>query len=125
MIMPKANKHSDIKGKKIKDMLKNFSQSSSDEGLWSQTDSDYFGSSSSEGDKFSVAPRIFDFEPLFLEDSKIGQSYVINLTSYRMSMNPYINSNKMKEELDRYWRRKYPDITEIMLSKIREQKYEI
>jgi len=128
IIMPKAIRDYDVRQnrmKKMKEVLREFASSSSDEELWSKTDSDHFGSSSSEGDKFEIAPRIIDFQPLFLEDSKIGKGYVINLPGYRMSMNPYVNSNKLKEDLDRYWRKKYPDITGIMLSKIREQKYEI
>lgn len=128
IIMPKAIRDYDVRlnrMKRMKELVMESSDSSSDYLHWSQTDSDYFGSSSSEGDKFDVPARIIDFEPLFLEDSKIGQGYIINLASYRISMSPYINSLKMKEDLDRHWRRKYPHITGIALSKIREEKYEI
>lgn len=47
----------------------------------SQTDSDYFGSAN--GDSFKTPCKYLDFEPLFLEDSKISRGYTINLASYR------------------------------------------
>lgn len=95
---------------------------SSDEYL-SQTDSDYFGSP--RGDPYETPARITDFEPLFLEDSKISRGYIISLPCYRMSMNPYVNSKNLNEDLNRLWRRKYPFITNIQLSKIREEKYSV
>lgn len=125
IIMPKAVRDYDVKMNRLRRMkeLMIDSSSNSDQELFSQTDSDYFGSSDTEGEKFENPLRIYEFEPLFLEDSKIGRSYVINLSSYRLSMNPYVNSHKFDEDLDRNWRKKYPNITGISLSKIREQKY--
>ena len=127
IIMPKAVRDYDVRMNRIKRFKEIMidSSSSSDQSLFSQTDSDYFGSSDTEGDKFDMPLRIIDFEPLFLEDSKIGRAYIINLTSYRISMNPYVNSQRLGEDLDRNWRKKYPHITGISLSKIREQKYNV
>jgi hypothetical protein len=129
IIMPKAIRDYDVRLpntlKRMNALMIDSSSSSSDQELFSKTDSDYFGSSETEGDKFDVEPRYLNVNPLFLEDSKIGHAYIINLTSYRMSMNPYINSQKLKDDLDRDWRKDYPHITGISMSKIREQKYGI
>ncbi|CAI2361791.1 unnamed protein product [Moneuplotes crassus] len=127
LIMPKAVRDYDVKMNQFRRMkeLMIDSSSSSDQDLFSQTDSDYFGSSDSEGDKFDLPLQIYDFEPLFLEDSKIGRAYVINLSAYRISMNPYVSSQKLDEDLDRNWRKKYPHITGISLPKIREEKYSV
>eukprot|EP00347_Sterkiella_histriomuscorum_P010963 403374268 len=68
----------------------------------------------------------FNFQPLFLDDTKLGQGknkHVVSLPSYKMAMLPFVNPQRKKDELNRMFQKTHPKISKnLSLSKIRKLK---
>ena len=60
-----------------------------------------------------LARERYDYEPLYLESSKMGLGKfktVISLEGYRVSFMPYVPASRLKEELNEEQRKKFPHI---------------
>lgn len=98
----------------------------------SSSSGDSSSSKSSSREDYARNFRIkehFNFEPLFLDDTKLGQGkhkHVVSLPSYKMSMLPFVNPQRKKDELNRMFQKGHPKISKnLSLSKIRSIKLKL